>query len=102
MYGAYYDVRRFSRIGPAVRILGMINRIEPTVKTYCQFWFENEKEPVFVKTLEYKYIWYKKWGNYKQGIYQPYLIACQIPSKHKGKVRLFIIIPLYGYNFFFK
>ncbi|KAK6634678.1 hypothetical protein RUM43_012079 [Polyplax serrata] len=86
LYGAYYDVRKFSRIGPAVRILGMINRIEPTVRTYCQFWFENEKEPAFVKTLEYKYIWYRKWGNYKQGIYQPYLIACQIPAKFRGKV----------------
>ncbi|XP_047102399.1 uncharacterized protein LOC124721457 [Schistocerca piceifrons] len=86
LYGAYYDVRRFSRIGPAVRILGMINRIEPTVKTYCQFWFESQKEPVFVKTLEYKYVWYRKWGNYKQGIYQPYLIACQIPHKFHKEV----------------
>ena len=30
--------------------------------------------------LEYKYIWYKKWGNYKQGIFQPYLLACQLPK----------------------
>lgn len=75
----------------------MINRIEPTVRTYCQFWFENEKEPAFVKTLEYKYIWYRKWGNYKQGIYQPYLIACQIPAKFRGKVSFcncFHCIPL--------
>lgn len=82
LYGAYYDVRKMSRIGPAVRILGMINRIEPTVKTHCQFWFENNKEPVFTKVMEYKYIWYKKWGNYKQGIFQPYLIACQIPPAY--------------------
>lgn len=79
LYSAYYDVRKLSRIGPAVRILGMINRIEPTIKTHCQFWFDNHKEPVFSKVMEYKYIWYKKWGNYKQGIFQPYLIACQIP-----------------------
>lgn len=80
LYGAYYDVRKLSRIGPAVRILGMIDRIEPTIKTYCQFWFSEHTEPVVVKTMEYKYIWYKKWGNYKQGVYQPYLIACQIPK----------------------
>lgn len=80
LYGAYYDVRKLSRIGPAVRILGMINRIEPTIKTYCQFWFSEHKEPVVVKSMEYKYIWYKKWGNYKQGVFQPYLIACQIPK----------------------
>lgn len=53
----------------------MIDRIEPKVKTYCQFWFDGQKEPHIVKTFEYKYIWYNKWGNYKQGIYQPYLIA---------------------------
>ncbi|PSN43298.1 hypothetical protein C0J52_21514 [Blattella germanica] len=83
LFGAYYDVRAYSKIGPAVRILGMINRIEPTVKTHCQFWFENQKEPVFSKVMEYKYMWYNKWGNYKQGIYQPYLITCLIPQKFK-------------------
>jgi len=36
--------------------------------------------------MEYKYIWYKKWGNYKQGILQPYLIACKVPPTHKGRV----------------
>lgn len=80
LFGAYYDIRKNSRIGPAVRILGMIDRIEPKVKTYCQFWFDGQKEPFIVKTFEYKYIWYNKWGNYKQGIYSPYLIACQIPK----------------------
>ena len=35
--------------------------------------------------MEYKYIWYKKWGNYKQGLYQPYLLACQLPKTHWGK-----------------
>ncbi|KAJ8890973.1 hypothetical protein PR048_010482 [Dryococelus australis] len=82
LFGAYYDIRKLSRIGPALRILGMINRIEPAVKTYCQMWFDNLKEPALVKVMEYKYIWHKKWGNYKQDIYQPYLIACQIPVKY--------------------
>ncbi|CAH0767342.1 unnamed protein product [Bemisia tabaci] len=86
LYGAYYDVRKLSRIGPAVRILGMLNRIEPKMVTHCQFWFENEKEPVVNKVMEYKYVWYKKWGNYKQGILQPYLITCQIPASHHKKV----------------
>ncbi|KAL1130258.1 hypothetical protein AAG570_013196 [Ranatra chinensis] len=86
LYGAYYDVRKLSKIGPAVRILGMINRIEPTVKTYCLFWFENKKEPAVTRIMEYKYIWYKKWGNYKQGIFQPYLMACQIPKSYHNLV----------------
>lgn len=86
LYSAYYDVRRLSRIGPAVRVLGMINRIEPTVRTHCQLWFDGHRQPVIVRTMEYKYIWYKKWGNYKQGIFQPYLIACQIPKAQHGEV----------------
>ncbi|KAF6213271.1 hypothetical protein GE061_010989 [Apolygus lucorum] len=92
LYSAYYDIRKMSKIGPAVRILAMINRIEPTIKTHCQFWFENKKEPVIVKVMEYKYIWYKKWGNYKQGIFQPYLIGCQIPEPYHSKVPLSVSI----------
>ncbi|XP_034943371.1 uncharacterized protein [Chelonus insularis] len=85
LYGAYYDNRKLSKIGPAIRIIGMIDRIEPKVKTYCQLWFDKEKEPQIVDVLEYKYIWYSKWGNYKQGIYQPYVIACKIPQTHWAK-----------------
>lgn len=85
-FGAYYDVRPMNQLGPTVRILSMIDRIEPSVVTHCQFWFENQNEPVIVKSFEYKYIWYKKWGNYKQGIFQPYLIACQIPAAYKKVV----------------
>lgn len=86
LFGAYLDKRPQNRLGSAVRILGMIDRIEPTVITYCQFWFEGKKEPVITKTFEYKYIWYKKWGNYKQGIYQPYLTACVVPQQYRDKI----------------
>ncbi|OAD52905.1 hypothetical protein WN48_11151 [Eufriesea mexicana] len=82
LFGAFYDRRKLSRIGPAIRIVGMIDRIEPIVKTHCQLWYDGEREPKIVETLEYKYIWYSKWGNYKQGIYQPYVIACKIPQSH--------------------
>lgn len=82
LFGAFYDHRKLSRIGPAIRIVGMIDRIEPIVKTHCQLWYDGEREPKIVETLEYKYIWYPKWGNYKQGIYQPYVIACKIPQTH--------------------
>ncbi len=60
----------------------MINRLKPEVRTLCHLWFPGEKAPVVAKVLEYKYIWYKKWGNYKQGIFQPYLLACQVPQKY--------------------
>lgn len=57
LYGAYLDKRANNRLGPTVRILGMIDRIEPNVITYCQFWFEAKKDPVISKSFEYKYIW---------------------------------------------
>ena len=82
LYGAYLDRRKNNRLGPTIRILGMINRLEPAVRTFCQIWFSGQAEPVISKVLEYKYIWYKKWGNYKTGIFQPYMLACQLPSTH--------------------
>ena len=85
LYGAYLDVRPTNRLGPTVRVLGMINRLEPSVKTFCQLWFSDSLEPVVSKVLEYKYIWYKKWGNYKQGLFQPYLLACQLPKALWGQ-----------------
>lgn len=79
LYGAYYDNRTLVAMKPVVRMLGMINRLEPKIKTYCQFWFGGLKEPIFAKVFEYKFVWYKKWGNYKNGLFQPYLVSCQIP-----------------------
>jgi len=92
LYGAYLDVRKNNRLGPTVRILGMINRLEPTVKTYCQFWFNGTREPIISKVLEYKYIWYRKWGNYKPGIFQPYMLACQLPKSHWEQVPLSVSV----------
>lgn len=86
LYAAYYDNRTLVAMKPVIRVLGMINRLEPTVKTYCQLWFDGHKEPVFAKVFEYKYVWYKKWGNYKNGLFQPYLIACQIPKAYRSKI----------------
>ena len=51
LYGAYLDVRKNNRLGPTVRILGMINRLEPKVKTYCQLWFSDNSEAVISKVL---------------------------------------------------
>ena len=49
LYGAYLDVRKLNRLGPTVRILGMIDRLEPKVKTYCLLWFADTQEPVVSK-----------------------------------------------------
>jgi len=77
LYGAYHDKRGSV---PVIRLLGMIDRIEPTVKTHCLLWYDAAKDPVVTPVVEYKYVWNKKWGNYKQGLLQPYLMSCHLPA----------------------
>ena len=89
LYGAYYDDRARNPLGPTVRLLGMIDRIEPTVKTHCLLWYDVAKDPVKTPVVEYKYVWFKKWGNYKQGLLQPYLMACRVPPNFPGQVSHF-------------
>jgi hypothetical protein len=60
-----------------VRILAMIDRVSPP-PTSCQIWFNNLPTPV-ISTATYVYGWYSKWGNYKDGLLQPYIITCNIP-----------------------
>lgn len=86
LYGAYLDVRNASRIGPAVRILAVHDRIKPTLATHCQLWFEERAAPVVVRNLEYKYVWNGKWGNYRDHVLQPYLLACVLPAEVKHLV----------------
>lgn len=80
LYGAYLDVRNASRIGPAVRMLAVHDRLKPTLATHCQLWFEGRDPPVVVRVLEYKYVWNAKWGNHRDGVLQPYLLACVLPA----------------------
>ena len=44
------------------------------------------------QVLENKYIWHKTWGNYKQGLLQPYLMAYQMPKSHWGKVMVMVMV----------
>lgn len=81
LYGAYLDRRKTSRIGPAVRLLAVHDRIKPTAVTHCQLWFEERDQPVVVRNLEYKYVWNSKWGNYRDRVLQPYLLACVLPAE---------------------
>lgn len=86
LFGAYYDVRYATQRGPIVRLLGMIDRSDPAVKTHCQFWFDGELEPVVAKTFEYKLIWHKVWGIPAPETYQPYLTSCEVPENYQDKV----------------
>ncbi|XP_053617291.1 uncharacterized protein LOC128679223 [Plodia interpunctella] len=79
-FGAYMDTRNASLIGHAVRVLGVHDRIRPSLKTHCQLWFEERAAPVLVPILEYKYVWCNRWGNYRNYELQPYLMACVLPQ----------------------
>ncbi|KAK4877833.1 hypothetical protein RN001_010339 [Aquatica leii] len=84
VFGAYLDTRPGHNQGPTIRILAMVDQIVPVTPVYCQIWFEGRSKPVITKASEYMLAWRKEFRNYATGIYQPYLIPCQIPpSSHK-------------------
>ena len=93
LYGAYLDVRRNNLLGPTVRILAMINRWKPTVKSFCQLWFDGTQEPVVSKVLEYIYMFMDvvKRGDRDRAV-QPYMLSCQMPQTHWNKVPVSVSI----------
>lgn len=86
LYGAYFDNRTLVTPKPVVRLLGMIDRLPPVLKTVCQLWFKEFNEPIFSPVSEYKYMWIRGWGNFRQGVLQPYLITCPVPKKYRHLV----------------
>ncbi|KAF5287396.1 hypothetical protein FQR65_LT12221 [Abscondita terminalis] len=84
LYNAYLDDRVGNRLGPTVRILGMMDEIEPIKLMRCQLWFRDKRKPVIVTASAYDLIWLKGWGQYKKGNFLPYLIPCRIPSAYRN------------------
>jgi Glycosyltransferase family 92 len=77
MFNAYFDNRNQS----VIRVLTFINRVNPTVKTFCQLWYDEIDEPLIVPSHEYKLLWYKHWGVNRKGS-QPYLVTCSDPLRN--------------------
>ena len=86
LYGAYYDDRPLGGKIPKIRIISMINKINPP-PTICQLWFHNFPSPI-PSRAKYTFAWHPKWGNFKDGILQPFIITCEVPqlniNKHLG------------------
>lgn len=78
LYNAYYDDRPLGGPLPQVRILAMIDRIEPP-KVNCLLWYSNLSQPV-ITTATYTYAWYPKWGNFFDGQLQPFIVSCTVPK----------------------
>ncbi|XP_063592847.1 uncharacterized protein LOC134769964 [Penaeus indicus] len=85
LFSAYHDNRTLAK-RPAVRVLGMLNRFDPKLNTSCQLWFNGTSKPVFAQVSEYKYIWNRAFAKYKNGVLQPYLLSCQVPSAYVHQV----------------
>ena len=85
LYGAYLDIRARNSEGPNVRLLGMMDKLKPKVKIYCQLWFENSTQPVLSLVKQFKYIFVSGEGrggglNNPTANLQPYLLTCPIPT----------------------
>lgn len=84
LYNAYYDDRW--RAGPpSVRVLAMIDRVEPP-PTNCLLWSDKLRQgtrlvPLVVRAT-FVYAWYPKWGNYKDGFLQPWIVTCSLGRHH--------------------
>lgn len=84
LFNAYFD-DRVAVNGSVIRILGLINTLRPTVKTYCQMWFVGIIQPVPVEVHEYRIMWPEYWGENTEGA-SPFLITCKNPFAGQGLV----------------
>ncbi|KAG5667356.1 hypothetical protein PVAND_015339 [Polypedilum vanderplanki] len=89
LFNAYYDDREGLQNGTVIRILALINKIDPIVKTFCQMWFDNLKEPEISEIYEYRMLWPKYWGVNDKGA-SPYLISCKIPQNRTDQAPEFV------------
>jgi hypothetical protein len=76
IFNAYYDKRNYNQDDPVVRILALVNRVKPKVKTFCQFWYKDITAPFSSETHEYKMLWKERWGINSKG-YSPFMVTCR-------------------------
>lgn len=80
MFNAYYDDREFYKTSnqSVVKIMAMVNRVNPTVKLHSQLWFDGLEEPVISEDCKFHVSWPRKWGANRKGS-EPVFIICQNP-----------------------
>ncbi|KAK7021977.1 hypothetical protein SK128_006311 [Halocaridina rubra] len=79
LYNAFYDNRTLVEEKPVIRILGMVDRLQPP-ETYCQLWIDGFETAIISPVTNYAYIWEGSWGNHRENVMQPYLITCRMPA----------------------
>ena len=86
LYNAFYDNRDPSKVKPVIRILAMVNRLDPKTKLRCHLWYEGSNVPVVTKVSKYRYLCAHKIKPVESHSVQPYLLDCAIPSQHRQQV----------------
>jgi len=86
---AYFDDREALKNNSVIRILALVNKIDVSLKAYCQFWFDGMDEPIPVQIQQYLMIWPKYWGTNDKGA-GPYLITCPNPLSNASLVPQFV------------
>lgn len=84
---AFYDERRFYKFQHqgVVKLTGLIDRVNPTVKTFCQLWFDDTDNPVISKVETYRLMWPAYFG-FEEGQWLPFYIECFNPLATEGKI----------------
>ena len=54
-HSAYLDIREKSRLGPAIRIQGMVKKKINMEDLHCNIWYNNTEEGVVSKIVEFEY-----------------------------------------------
>lgn len=91
MFNAFYDIRRKFKYEPVIRILSFIDKVEPSVKTFCQIWFKDIEVPFISEVHEYKLIWSKRWDVNNEGS-QPYLVTCKNPLASRNMIPKYVSV----------
>jgi len=89
LFNAYFDDREALKNNSVIRILALVNKVEVSLKAYCQFWFDGMDEPIPVQVQDYLLTWNKLWCNNTKGV-NPYLINCPNPLSNLSLVPQFV------------
>ena len=91
LYASYYDDRPLVGKTPKIRIISMINKVHPP-QIVCQLWYHNLPAPL-LSLAKYTFAWHPKWGNFRDGVLQPFIISCELPQFNDGNVSRNLGVP---------
>jgi len=89
LFNAYYDDREVLKNNSVIRILALINKIDVSVKAYCQFWYDGMNKAISVEVQQYIMTWPKVWGTNDKGA-TPYIVTCPNPLSNINLVPQFV------------